>query len=109
MGRLLYGSPPTPYGFDDRVLTHLQTVITTRFRRGEGFLLTIDDEDGLRRAELWLHPTIPIQYEYDERGQVELNPLWLRELSNSSHGRIGLHVTPEPEPGPDPRGRGAAA
>ncbi|WP_436239378.1 DUF7882 family protein [Rathayibacter toxicus] len=46
MGRLLYGGPESVHRFDDRALAHLHAVITSRFRRGEGFLLTIDDEDG---------------------------------------------------------------
>lgn len=105
MGRLLYGSPPSAHRFDDRVLAHLQTVITSRFRRGEGFLLTIDDDVDARRTELWLHPTIPVRYEYDEPGQVELNPLWLRDLANASNGRTGLHLVPEPAADADPRAR----
>lgn len=103
MGRLLYGSPPSAHRFDDRVLSHLQTVITSRFRRGEGFLLTIDEDVDVRRTELWLHPTIPVRYEYDEAGGIELNPLWLRDLANASNGRLGLHLVPEPEAGADPR------
>ncbi|MBF4463016.1 MULTISPECIES: hypothetical protein [unclassified Rathayibacter] len=104
MGRLLYGAPASAHPFDDRALAHLQTVITSRFRRGEGFLLTVEDEDG-RRSELWLHPSIPTRYEYDDTSAVELNPYWLRELSHASHGRLGLHLLPEPDVGPDPRAK----
>ncbi|QHC65312.1 hypothetical protein Q0F99_09180 [Rathayibacter oskolensis] len=107
MGRLLYGAPPSAHPFGDRALAHLQRVITARFRRGEGFLLTIDDEDdtdgGARRTELWLHPTIPTRYEYDSRVAAELNPRWLRALSEGSHGRSGLHLVPEPATRTDDR------
>ncbi|KZX20405.1 hypothetical protein [Rathayibacter tanaceti] len=95
MGRLLYGGPASSHAFDDRALAHLQTIITSRFRRGEGFLLTIEDEQD-RRSELWLHPGIPTRYEYDGPEPVELNPQWLRELSAASNGRRGLHLLPEP-------------
>ncbi|PPF10292.1 hypothetical protein C5C36_12960 [Rathayibacter sp. AY1G1] len=94
MGRLLYGAPASSHSFEDRALAHLQTVITSRFRRGEGFLLTIEDAEG-RRSELWLHPGIPTRYEYDGTAAIELNPHWLRELSNASNGRLGLHLLPE--------------
>ncbi|AZZ49893.1 hypothetical protein C5C31_14850 [Rathayibacter rathayi] len=95
MGRLLYGAPASSHAFEDRTLAHLQTVITSRFRRGEGFLLTIEDDTG-PRSELWLHPGIPLRYEYDDIVPIELNPHWLRELSNASNGRLGLHLLPEP-------------
>ncbi|KQQ00113.1 MULTISPECIES: DUF7882 family protein [unclassified Rathayibacter] len=102
MGRLLYGAPPSAHPFEDRALAHLQRVITARFRRGEGFLLTIDDgddtDDAGRRTELWLHPTIPLRYEYDSRAAADLNPLWLRALSEATHSRNGLHLVPEPDP-----------
>ncbi|TDX82021.1 hypothetical protein EDF35_0063 [Rathayibacter sp. PhB151] len=104
MGRLLYGAPPSAHRFEDRTLAHLQSVITARFRRGEGFLLTSADDDG-RLSELWLHPSIATRYEYDAEGQHELNPHWLRALTAASHGRIGLHVVAEPESAPDPRAR----
>lgn len=104
MGRLLYGAPPSSHPFEDRVLAHLQVVITARFRRGEGFLLTIEaDELGGRRTELWLHPTIPARYEYDEAERPALNPNWLRELSAASNGRLGLHLVPEPASSADER------
>lgn len=109
MGRLLYGTPPSSHHFDDRVLAHLQTVITSRFRRGEGFLLTIEGDGETLRTELWLHPTLPLRYEYDEPVAIELNPLWLRELANSSNGRLGLHLVAEPPVGPDPRAKRASA
>jgi len=104
MGRLLYGAPPSAHPFEDRTLAHLQSVITSRFRRGESFLLTTDDGAG-RLSELWLHPAIPLRYEYEEEGRPEVNPHWLRALSAASNGRYGLHVLPEPEDGPDPRAR----
>lgn len=94
MGRLLYGAPASAHSFKDRDLAHLQAVITSRFRRGEGFLLTIEDDDG-HRSELWLHPAIPTRYEYDGIAPITLNPHWLRELSNNSNGRLGLHLLPE--------------
>ncbi|QHC57324.1 ATP-dependent DNA ligase [Rathayibacter sp. VKM Ac-2760] len=103
MGRLLYGAPPSAHPFEDRVLAHLQSVITSRFRRGEGFLLTLDD-DG-RRSELWLHPAIALRYEYDGTSEQELDPHWLRALTAASHGRLGLHIVPEPDSTADPRER----
>jgi hypothetical protein len=108
MGRLLYGAPASAHRFEDRTLAHLQSVITARFRRGEGFLLTTTDEDG-RPAELWLHPAIATRYEYDGAERHDLNPHWLRALTAASHGRIGLHVLPEVENAPDPRARRTTA
>lgn len=97
MGRLLYGSPPTVHVFDDRDLAHLQVVITTRFRRAENFLLTIDGDAGTPRRELWMNPAIPTQYEYDTVRPPVLNTDWLRLLTSESNGRAGLHLVPEPQ------------
>ncbi|MWV48440.1 hypothetical protein GRS96_04015 [Rathayibacter sp. VKM Ac-2803] len=96
MGRLLYGAPSSAHPFDDRALAHLQRVITSRYRRGEGVLLVIDDEHAACRTELWMHPTIATRYEYDSR-VTELNTQWLRALSEAAHSRSGLHLIPEPD------------
>ena len=43
MGRLIYDNT-TAVEFDDRVLAHLQLVIGTKLRRGEGFFLNWKDD-----------------------------------------------------------------
>ncbi|WP_425326973.1 hypothetical protein [Rathayibacter caricis] len=102
MGRLLYGTPPSAHPFDDRALAHLQLVITAKLRRSEAFVLSIDaDADG-RHSELWLHPAIPLQYEYDAPVGPEVNAHWLRELSAAANGRRGLHLVTEPTTELDP-------
>jgi hypothetical protein len=102
MGRLLYGTPPSAHTFDDRALAHLQLVVTAKLRRGEGFILTIDAEECGKQTELWLHPAIPLQYEYDAAVGPEVNAHWLRELSAAANGRRGLHLLPEPTTELDP-------
>ena len=98
MGTLLYGSPPVPFLFDDRVLVHLQTVILAKLRRGEGFgfHLPVGAALGHGRRTLWMHPSTALAFAL--RGTVEVapNPAWLRALMDEANSSRGLSVLPEP-------------
>jgi len=52
---------------EDRALAHLQVVITTKLRRGEGFLIQWDRpaENGSGRGGFWIHPNVDLTFEYD--------------------------------------------
>ena len=81
MGVLSYGG--TDYPFGDRLLSHLQVVITTKLRRRESFALSwVPDGDGGREA-LWMDNGLPIRFRYDESTVAPLN----RELARGPDGR----------------------
>lgn len=98
MGTLLYGAPPATYPCDDRVLAHLQIVITNKFRRGEGFLLSLEADGvaGTGRRAMWLHPNIPTRFEFSGGRMPQINPGWVRLLSDEASSGRGLRILPEP-------------
>lgn len=98
MGTLQYGSPGIEVHFDDRVLMHLQIVITTKLRRREGFVFTWNDsvEAGSGRNSVWLHPAIPIYYRYSGSRLPVINREWIETLMTSANSGGGLLLTQEP-------------
>jgi hypothetical protein len=98
MGSILYGNLSTSIEFDDRALTHLQIVITSKLRRGESFLFSWTDaaERGSGRNSLWINPSIPLMYRYRGNRVPVINRTWIRQLSATADSGTGLIFTPEP-------------
>lgn len=94
MGRLFYGSSHPPILIDDRALAHLKIVIATKLRRQESFTLSWVHKDGEApgRSTIWLHPSIPLRFVFDETEAPPLNPRWIEALSQtlSSTGGVCL-------------------
>jgi hypothetical protein len=101
MGILLYGSPPSEFVMEDRLLAHLKVAIVTKLRRGEPFLLSWDSRPDAEsgRMSLWVHPAIPLQFRFDETERPPLNRAWIESLSLTSLKIDGMHVSPEPPSG----------
>lgn len=91
MGFLLYGGC-SRYRFDDRTLSHLKIAITAKLRLQECFLLSwrVPSAEGSGRVSIWLSPSIPLEFVFDERTPAQLNRLWLEALARSSHGLRGM-------------------
>jgi hypothetical protein len=92
VGTIYYGGSATPIDIDDRALAHLKVVIATKLRRGESFTVSWthpDDHPG-GRTTLWLHPSIPLRFTFDEAEPPELSRDWLEELANSAHSSGGI-------------------
>jgi hypothetical protein len=91
--------------FDDRLLAHLQLVLGAKLRRGESFYFTWNEDhlDGHGRTTIWLHPALPIAFQYLGSRSVMLNKEWLEVLSTSANSSSGLHVLPEPAATPPRR------
>jgi hypothetical protein len=85
--------------FDDRLLAHLQVVVTTKLRRGESFNLSwkTDTALGSGRSTIWLHPSIPLLYEFDGSRQPSINRLWLEKMMTTADTLTGLQIVPEPK------------
>jgi hypothetical protein len=88
---------------DDRLLAHLKVVIVAKLRRGEPFLLswTLGAAEGSGRKSLWMHPSIPLQFEFDGSRRPTLNRAWLDELMASSMTNQGMLITDEPPEQPE--------
>jgi hypothetical protein len=95
MGRLHYGQDEYSADFDDRTLAHLQMIIGTKLRRQESFMLSWERESH-GRTSLWIHPAIPMRFEFDQTQPVTLNRDWMEQLSASANSVGGMRITSEP-------------
>lgn len=102
MGEFVYGNPSVVVNFDDRVLAHLKIVILAKVRRGESFSFSWEytAAAGSGHSSIWIHPTIPLQFNFQGSKEPLLNRAWVEELVRISNTPAGLRVTPEPpQPG----------
>ena len=98
MGKIIYGAMRTEIELDDRVMAHLQAVVATKLRRGEGFFLNWRDDPsvGDGHSAVWIAPSIPLFFKYSGSKQVELNRQWLEIMTLSANSNGGLHLNDEP-------------
>jgi hypothetical protein len=104
MGVLMYGSPGVEFTFDDRTLTHLLIVITTKLRRHESFVFSWSDppEAGSGRSTIWLDSSSTLFYRFSGGRIPLINTAWIDVLSRSASSGTGLTLTAEPVPTPGP-------
>lgn len=97
MGTIYYGGSATPVHIEDRALAHLKVVVATKLRRGESFTLSwqhpADQERG--RSTLWLHPSIPLRFVFDDPDAPELSREWLEELAQTANSSGGISLVAE--------------
>lgn len=98
MGHFSYGQPGRRFDLDDRTLAHLQLVVIAKFRRGESFLFQweIPSAKGGGRIGLWLCPSIPIVFSFEDETKSVINRRWLEKLMDSAHSVNGLVLVDEP-------------
>ena len=98
MGKLLYGSSRLEIEFEDRVLAHLQLVISTKLRRDEGFFFSWRDDPALGdgRSSVWIEPSIPLRFVFDTIERHKLNRDWIEVLVLSANQPQGLTLIAEP-------------
>jgi hypothetical protein len=96
MGTLHYGAPSVGFPLDDRVLAHLELVITAKLRRQESLSFAVVDDETERRQSVWISPVTSLRFEYDAP-MPEINRLWLQELVDTANSPGGLRVVPEPD------------
>jgi hypothetical protein len=97
MGYIQYGSSIEPVHLDDRALAHLKVVIATKLRRNESFTLSWrhpQDEPG-GRSTVWLHPSIPLRFTFDDPDTPQLNAKWIEELMHSANSTGGISLVDE--------------
>ncbi len=102
MGTIFYGDTATPIEIEDRALAHLKVVIATKLRRGESFTLSWTHGDGQDpgRSTVWLHPSIPLRFVFDDPEPAMLSRAWMEELANSANSSGGLMLVAEPPESP---------
>ena len=105
MGTLFYGAAGDVIRIEDRALAHLKVVISTKLRRNESFMLSWQHPEGAStgRSTVWLHPSIPLRFEFDDAEAPELSRQWIEELAVAAQSTTGIvlveeHVEPAPLP-----------
>jgi hypothetical protein len=92
MGRLQYNNGSIT--IDDRALAHLQIVIVNHLRKGNSLTLSwlnsLSRGDG--RSSIWLHPAIPLQFDFAGSRRPEIDREWIDRLEQSASSSIGLVV-----------------
>lgn len=95
MGNLYYAHHQV-FGFDDRTLAHLRTVVLGKFTMQESLVFTWNDS-GQQRS-IWLHPAQTLHFEFDSSSTPELNREWINALTALANSPAGLRLIDEPEP-----------
>ncbi|WP_022891531.1 hypothetical protein [Agromyces subbeticus] len=93
MGMFIYGHERHA-DFDDRVLAHLQMVMTNKLRRQESFSFSWQEERGW--IAIWIHPSVSLQFIYTGNREPALNMRWLDLLAEAANSVAGLVPVPEP-------------
>ncbi|MBX9719024.1 MAG: hypothetical protein K2X36_09325 [Microbacteriaceae bacterium] len=91
MGLLRYHNEE--FGFDDRMLAHVQIVISTKLRRGENFFLTwtLPASSGSGRHALWIDNGVPLHITYSGSRPPQINREWIEALIlSSATGAVNL-------------------
>ena len=96
MGYLIYDSQP-PVEFEDRLLAHLQMVIGAKLRRNEAFFLswTNPANTGSGRYSIWIHPAIPVCFQFRGNRPPAINREWVDALMDTANSASGLRALPE--------------
>jgi hypothetical protein len=97
MGKFIYEGS-IKVDFDDRVLAHLQLVIGSKLRRGEGFHFSWRDDPSIGdgRTTIWVHPQASLVYKFYGGRKPALNRSWIDALAYTANSPTGLYLVPEP-------------
>ena len=97
MGTIYYGGSATPIHIEDRALAHLKVVIATKLRRNESFTVSWQhpDDQPRGRSTLWLHPSIPLRFVFDDPEPADLSREWIEELASSANSSGGIMLVAE--------------
>ena len=97
MGTIYYGGGAMPIHIEDRALAHLKVVIATKLRRDESFTVSWKhpDDQPRGRSTIWLHPSIPLRFVFDDPEPTELSREWIEELANSASSTGGIMLIAE--------------
>lgn len=95
MGVLVYDGEG--FEFEDRVLAHIQAVITVKLRRREPFLLSWTTEHSTpAKHSVWIDNAIPLRYSFSRNSAERLNDAWLELMMEMASRSAGVIVPPEP-------------
>jgi hypothetical protein len=92
VGTIYYGGGAMPIHIEDRALAHLKVVIATKLRRDESFTVSWrhPDDQPRGRSTIWLHPSIPLRFVFDDPEPADLSREWIEELATSASSTGGI-------------------
>ena len=101
MGTIQYGGGSEIH-IDDRALAHLKVAISTKLRRNESFTLSWKHPEGdaAGRSTIWLHPSIPLRFVFDDAETPQLNAKWVQTLMFEASSSSGISLVDEVLDGP---------
>ena len=96
MGTLYYDG--SRLELTDRVLAHVQLVISMKLRRHEGFFLswTIPKSEGNGRNCLWIDNGVPLRIQYAGSRPPLIDRQWAETLAEAANTTNGLVLTDDP-------------
>ncbi|WP_106815916.1 DUF7882 family protein [Microbacterium timonense] len=96
MGTIYYAG--AAIHIEDRALAHLKAVISTKLRRHESFTVSWRHPDGepVGRSTIWLHPSIPLRFQFDDPEPTVLDRRWIESMAQSAHSTGGIVIVPQP-------------
>ncbi|MFE1646030.1 hypothetical protein ACFM35_10665 [Microbacterium sp. P01] len=103
MGTLFYDD--ARFVLDDRLLAHLQIIISLKLRRGESFFLSwkSSESEAEGRNVIWIDNGVPLRMRFDESETPKINRAWAETLALSANTNNGLVITGESiEPADEP-------
>lgn len=97
MGTLHYGGSGASIHIEERTLAHLKVVVATKLRRNESFTLSWRHPERVTegRSTIWLHPSIPLRFTFDELETPQLNMQWIHALMQSANSSGGITLLEE--------------
>lgn len=97
MGKFTYDTN-VKVDFDDRLLAHLQLVMTAKLRRSEAFNFSWKDDSSIGdgRTSVWVHPGATLVFKFYGSRRPSINPAWVEALAYTANSTSGLYVVPEP-------------
>ncbi len=97
VGTIFYGGSATPIHIEDRALAHLKVVIATKLRRSESFTVSWrhPDDQPAGRSTIWLHPSIPLRFVFEDPEPAELSRRWIEDLAHSANSSGGIMLVAE--------------
>ena len=103
MATLHYGLSHDAVHIEDRALAHLKIVIATKLRRNECFTLSWKHPEGepVGRSTIWIHPSIPLRFTFDEPEPPQINVEWIEKLMHSANSTGGIMLVDEMIETPD--------
>ena len=93
MGTLNYG--PRQYKVEDRLLAHLQVLISLKLRRRENFFLSWPKPpaEGGGRVSIWIDNGVPMSCEYDGGRVPVIQREWIESMAEAAGSSLGLQIT----------------